>query len=222
MLSLADAVNEALVKNERLVNQSDGIAQADLGLRLARNTFRPKITPNVFGSLGRSDVSSQTYRVDVSQKLVTGTELRLSTGTASAQIPGDLRQPASDVLFYNADTTLTVSQPLLRGFGRSVSRRGLTSAELRREEAIASSRLPSSRSRSTWRRRITASCRSRPSSRWRARACCAPGGCAMRPKPSSTPASCRSSTSCVPSSWCRSRRCSFSMRSRRSKTRAIS
>ena len=39
------------------------------------------------------------------------------------------------MLFYNADTTLTVSQPLLRGFGRNVSRRGLTSAELRREEA---------------------------------------------------------------------------------------
>ena len=132
-ISLADAVNEALVKNERLVNQADTIAQADLGLRLARNTFRPKITPNIFGSFGRTDVSSQTYRVDVSQKLVTGTELRLSTGTASAQIPG--LDAANDVLFYNADTTLTLSQPLLRGFGRGVARRGLTSAELRKEDA---------------------------------------------------------------------------------------
>ncbi len=135
MLTLTDAVKEALAKNERLVNQGDAIAQADLGLRLARNTFRPKITPNIFGSLGNSDLSSQTYRVDVSQKLVTGTELRLSTGTASSLIPGDLGNPESDVLFYNADTTLTLSQPLLRGFGRTVSRRGLTSAELRREEA---------------------------------------------------------------------------------------
>ena len=135
VLSLTDAVKEALEKNERLVNQGDAVAQADLGLRLARNAFRPKVTPNIFGSFGRTDVSSQTYRVDVSQKLVTGTELRLSTGTASAQIPGELGDPDSDVLFYNADTTLTLSQPLLRGFGRSVSRRGLTSAELRREEA---------------------------------------------------------------------------------------
>lgn len=135
VLTLADAVKEALTKNERLVNQGDAIAQADLGLRLARNAFRPKITPNIFGSLGNSDLSSQTYRVDVSQKLVTGTELRLSTGTASSLIPGDLGNPESDVLFYNADTTLTLSQPLLRGFGRAVSRRGLTSAELRREEA---------------------------------------------------------------------------------------
>ena len=72
-LTLADAVNEALANNERIVNQADAIAQADLGLRLARNTFRPKVTPNIFGSFGRTDVSSQTYRVDVTQRLVTGT-----------------------------------------------------------------------------------------------------------------------------------------------------
>jgi len=131
-LSLAAAVNEALVKNERIVNQSDAIAQADLGLRLARNTFRPKVTPNIFGSLGRDDISSQTYRVDVSQKLVTGTELRASVGTVSQIIPSPLE---GDVLFYNADTTFTVAQPLLRGFGRSVARRGLSAAELRREDA---------------------------------------------------------------------------------------
>ena len=41
-LSLADAIGEALVNNERVVNQADAIAQADLGLRLARNAFRPK------------------------------------------------------------------------------------------------------------------------------------------------------------------------------------
>lgn len=133
-LSLKDAVSEALVKNERLINQADGIAQADLGLRLARNTFKPKVTPNMFGSFGRNDLSSQTYRVDIAQKLVTGTELRASVGTASAQIPGTF-EVSQDVLFYNADTTLSVAQPLLRGFGRSVARRGLTAAELRKEDA---------------------------------------------------------------------------------------
>lgn len=138
-LSLTDAVNEALAGNERLVNQGDVTRQADLGLRLAKNGFRPKVTPNIFGSFGRTDISSQTYRVDVSQKLVTGTELRASVGTVSSQIPGDevFREP-QDVLFYNADTTLTVSQPLLRGLGRSVTRRGLTAAELQREDAARS------------------------------------------------------------------------------------
>lgn len=135
VLTLEQAVGEALAGNERLVNQSDSIAQADLGLRLARNTFRPKVTPNIFGSFGRTDVSSQTYRVDVSQKLVTGTELRLAAGTVSAQIPGQPGSAEGDLLFYNADTTLTLTQPLLRGFGRAVARRSLTSAELRREDA---------------------------------------------------------------------------------------
>ncbi len=130
--TLAQAVDEALARNERLVNQADTIAQADLGLRLARNTFRPKVTPNIFGSFGSTDVSSQTYRVDVTQRLVTGTEMRVSAGTVSAQIPG---QSGGDLLFYNADTTLTLTQPLLRGFGRSVSRRSLTSAEMRRADA---------------------------------------------------------------------------------------
>jgi len=134
-LTLDQAVGEALARNERLVNQSDSITQADLGLRLARNTFRPKVTPNIFGSFGRTDVSSQTYRVDVSQRLVTGTELRLAAGTVSAQIPGQPGTSDGDLLFYNADTTLTLTQPLLRGFGRTVARRSLTSAELRRADA---------------------------------------------------------------------------------------
>lgn len=135
VLTLEQAVNEALGQNERLVNQADTTAQADLGLRLARNTFKPKVTPNIFGSFGRTDISSQTYRVDVSQKLTTGTDLRLSVGTASSQIPSQSRLSEDDVLFYNADTTLSVTQPLLRGFGSSVARRSLTSAELRRTDA---------------------------------------------------------------------------------------
>ena len=118
-----------------MANQQDAIAQADLGLRLARSGFRPKVTPNIFGSFGRTDLSSQTYHVDVSQKLQTGTELRLGVGAVSSQIPGQPGAPGGDVLFYDADTTLTVTQPLLRGFGRSVTRRTLTSAELQRDEA---------------------------------------------------------------------------------------
>jgi len=51
-LTLADAVREALQRNERLVNQRDTTEQAVLGLRLARDEFRPKIVPNVLGSFG--------------------------------------------------------------------------------------------------------------------------------------------------------------------------
>ena len=135
VVTLAQAVGEALVKNDRLINQHDSIEQADLGVRLARNQFQPKVTPNVLGSFGQTDVSSQTYRVDLSQRFTTGTEVRLGVGTATAQIPGQPGISETDIRFYNADTTLTLSQPLLRGFGRNVARRALSSAELRRQDA---------------------------------------------------------------------------------------
>jgi outer membrane protein TolC len=135
VLTLAQAVNDALLKNDRMLNQRDAIEQAELGVRLARNAFTPKVVPNVLGSFGQTDVNSQTYRVDVSQKLTTGTEVRLGVGTSTAQIPGIPGVPASDIHFYNADTTLTLSQPLLRGFGPTIARRPLTSAELHRADA---------------------------------------------------------------------------------------
>lgn len=135
VLSLAQAIDEALAKNDRLVDQQDFTAQAELGLRLARSTFRPKIVPNINGSFGQTDISSQNYRVDLTQRLTTGTELRLGVGTSTAQIPGTPATGEGDILFYNADTTLTLSQPLLRGLGRRVARRSLTSAELRQADA---------------------------------------------------------------------------------------
>ena len=136
ILTLEHAVSEALAKNERMLNQHDTIEQAALGVRLARNTFQPKVVPNVLGSFGQTDINSQTYRVDVSQKFTTGTEMRLGVGTSTSQIPGlpGLSGPG-DIHFYNADTTLTLSQPLVRGIGPGVARRALTSAELRRADA---------------------------------------------------------------------------------------
>ena len=133
---LTRAVTDALAKNNRLVDERDTITQADLGVRLARNAFQPKIVPNVLGSFGQTNVSSQTYRVDLSQRFTTGTELRLGVGTATSQIPGGLGITDGDIRFYNADTTLTLSQPLLKGRGRDVTRGALTSAEVRQEDAL--------------------------------------------------------------------------------------
>jgi outer membrane protein len=135
LLSLADAVDEALAKNDRLIDDRDSVQQAELGVRLAGDAFRPKVIPNVLGSFGQTDVSSQTYRVDVAQRFTTGTEVRLATGTATAQIPALSDGTIRDLRYYNADTTLTLTQPLLRGFGRNVARRSLTSAEVQRNSA---------------------------------------------------------------------------------------
>src|SRR5262245_47784929 len=135
VVTLADAVNEALVKNDRMLNQRDVVQQSDLGLRLARNEFQPKVTPNILGSFGQTNVNSQNYRVDVSQKLTTGTEIRVGAGTSTSQIPGASGAAGDDIRFYNADTTLTLTQPLLRGAGTAITRRSLTSAEIRRADA---------------------------------------------------------------------------------------
>jgi len=135
MLTLQQAVQEALERNERLLDQHDATEQATLGVRLARNVFQPQVTPNVLGSFGQTNINSQNYRVDVSQKFVTGTEIRLGVGTATAQIPSAFGEPSTDIRFYNADTTFSLSQPLLRGAGPGVARRALSSAELRRADA---------------------------------------------------------------------------------------
>lgn len=135
VLSVGQAVHEALDRNDRLVNQQDVMAQAELGVRLARTAFRPQLTPNILGSFGQTDVNNQTYRVDLTQRLTVGTEFRVSAGAASAQIPGLAASAADDIRFYNTDTTIAIAQPLLRGFGRAVARRALTSAEYRRADA---------------------------------------------------------------------------------------
>src|SRR4030095_3885663 len=84
ILTLDQAVNEALAKNDRMLTQHDVSEQSALGVRLARNTFQPKVVPNVLGSFGATDINSQTYRVDVSQKFTTGTEVRFGIGTSTS------------------------------------------------------------------------------------------------------------------------------------------
>ena len=83
VLTLRQAVQEALLKNQRMLDQHDVTEQADLSLRLARNAFTPKVVPNVIGSFGRTDVNSQVYRVDVAQRFTTSTELRVGVGTST-------------------------------------------------------------------------------------------------------------------------------------------
>src|SRR5262249_24019168 len=87
LLTITQAVEEALLKNDRMLNQRDAIEQSALGVRLARSEFQPKVTPNILGSFGQTDVNSQNYRVDVAQKLTTGTEMRVGVGTSTSQIP---------------------------------------------------------------------------------------------------------------------------------------
>ncbi len=131
-LTLPQAVTEALLRNDRLINQHDASERASLTVRAAENTFRPKIVPNVQGSFGQTNVANQTYGLAVQQRFTTGTEMRVGVGASTSQIPsltGD-----TDVRFYNTDSTLMITQPLLKGFGPAVARRSLTSAEMQQAD----------------------------------------------------------------------------------------
>jgi outer membrane protein len=133
VLTLAQAIDEALQKNDRVIAQHDSGERAGLAVRGARSAFTPKVVPNVRGSFGQTNVSDQSYRLDLSQRFVNGTEVRVGSGTSTAQVPSLIG--GEDVRFYNSDTTLLVSQPLLKGFGSGVTRRNLTLAELRQADA---------------------------------------------------------------------------------------
>lgn len=121
LLPLAEAVRVALLHNERVLSSRESIDQARLGVNLAESAFGIRITPNVLGSFGQSDVRNQTYGVGASRRFVTGTEVRMDVGAAT------FRNQLGN--FYAADTTLLVSQSLLRGFGPAVGRRPLERAD---------------------------------------------------------------------------------------------
>jgi len=116
-----------------MLAQHDSIEQAQLSVRNARSDFRPKVVPNIRGSFGQTDINDQMYRLDLSQRFVNGTEVRVGVGASTAQIPSTVGLP--DVRFYNTDATLMLTQPLLKGFGSTVARRSLTSAELQLSDA---------------------------------------------------------------------------------------
>ena len=127
VLTLAEAVAIALTINDAIIGANDGLDQAGLSLNLARSEFSTKIVPNVLGSFGQTDALNQTYGVEVARRFQTGTELRSRVGTSS------FRNQLGN--FYNSESTLMISQPLLRGFGTAAARRNIDAAETRLERA---------------------------------------------------------------------------------------
>ena len=127
VLSLADAVQEALARSDRAVTAREHVDQADLSIRLARSGFAPKLSSNLFGSFGQTDIGNQSYGLAFSQRFITGTEVRANLGAMTSQ-----NQLGN---FYSTDTTFLVSQPLLRGFGRAAARQELVTAESRVADA---------------------------------------------------------------------------------------
>ena len=121
LLTLHEAVLVALANNDRMLTSRESIEQAQLGRTVAESAFGTRITPNLLGSFGQSDVRNQTYGVGASKRFTTGTEVRMDVGAST------FRNQIGN--FYAADTTLLVRQSLLRGFGPTVGRRQIDRSE---------------------------------------------------------------------------------------------
>jgi len=126
LLTIAEAVDQALVNNERVLAARDAVEDAAQGVRIARAAFEPQIEPTAFGWFGQSNLSNQSLGLRVSQRLTTGTVI-----SGDAEASTQRNQLGTYAL---SDTTFMVSQPLLRGFGRGHTRRPLTTAEARVED----------------------------------------------------------------------------------------
>jgi outer membrane protein len=120
-LTLAQAVGLALDNNQQIVDATGALEEAFLSKRLAQSDFKPKFGSNILGSFGQTDVSNQTYGFSASQRFASGTAIQANVGAVS------LRNQLGN--FYSTDTTLEVSQSLLRGFGRAAATRNLLAAE---------------------------------------------------------------------------------------------
>jgi outer membrane protein TolC len=137
-LSLAEAVTLALANSEPALQAGEAVAEAEIGLRVARGAFEPKFGSNVLGTLAQPSLSGQTYGLTFSQRLVTGTEFRANLSTTSAR-----NQLGT---YFASDTTFSVGQPVSRGFSSRFARRDVTASErrlenARREQLLAEQRL---------------------------------------------------------------------------------
>ncbi len=127
VLTLGEAVRIALARSDRVADARQQVHEADVALRRARAAFQPRLTPSIFSAFAQTAPSNQSYEVSFSELFSTGTSI---TGRASA-----LGQRNQLGRFFLTDTTLDVSQPLLRGLGEQVVRRDVLDAEAIRLDA---------------------------------------------------------------------------------------
>ncbi len=116
-IGLAQAVALALEQNFGLLAAADSRRSAEFNEAAARAAFYPKLTPSYSRGEGESALT-----LDASQ--------RLPWSGAQLQATGTLRTSAAELGSpRSSDLNLTLSQPLLRGFGPTVTRFELQNAK---------------------------------------------------------------------------------------------
>lgn len=145
-LTLGECVRRALERGFDMEIGGHDLQIARDRLIDAQSDFDPLISASASQSVLRSAVSAVAPRTrsdslstsfGISQRLPFGANLGLRTDLGRSQLDpaGDAMNPA-----YDSDVTLTLRQPLLKGFGRTVTMAGVRSAEIGLESAAHSYR----------------------------------------------------------------------------------
>ncbi|MEI6234911.1 MAG: TolC family protein [Planctomycetota bacterium] len=125
-LSLSDAISIATKYNRDYAGERDNNTQTALSYIQTRHRYDPHLS-GVLGVLGSNTPSARaltatgSFGVDVETELSTHLNLTLNTSGNATLRPG------SDS--YSSSALFTLTQPLLKGFGKTVAREPLTQAE---------------------------------------------------------------------------------------------
>jgi outer membrane protein TolC len=122
-IGLHASVAQALESNFGLLSTADGLAVARLRETAARSQFFPKLTP----TYSRTTKDDQTFGLSASQ--------RLPWSGASVAATGNFRAAPENELSIarTTDLRLTLTQPLLRGFGPTATNFELKNSRRARE-----------------------------------------------------------------------------------------
>lgn len=112
-LTLAGAVSEALRHSPRLPPAEDGVALAEIAERVARSAFDLKVTPALAFETGAAGLGQERVGLDVSKRLAFGTDVSVRVDSTRY---GSLFRDVRDTGY-----AVSITQPLLRGFGPGVT-----------------------------------------------------------------------------------------------------
>ena len=121
VLSLEEAVNMALADNLNLQTTVDTVSSSHISKGLAESRFDFKLTPSFAGGFGSEIGRDRVFGFEAAKLLPYG-------ATVSANAQSDFtRNQFGEVT--GSHLTFTVTQPLLRGFGRKATQFDLTNAK---------------------------------------------------------------------------------------------
>lgn len=130
VLTLESAINRALKSNRQFIGALESLQKSQLNLEIAESEFDLKITPNADGGwAGGSNLKhgpKAGIGVSLYKKFTQGTRISFAP---SLQKRGQ---------HFHTDLNTTITQPLLRGFGKEFTLSGLRGAEFSLRSTIRS------------------------------------------------------------------------------------